>query len=130
MTLTIGAHVFSTSDSLNIGIVNSGVDQYTVLAQSAGGDLTLELFLEDNSATAFNGDGLPLSVPLLGNFTIADFHLVALVNDGQLQVDGNLTSFTCGPGCSPIPEPSSGLLAAAISLLLAGIGGRRRFRRK
>src|SRR5262245_34215189 len=54
MTITLGPHIFSTFGSLNIGILNAAVDQYTVLAQSAGGDLTLELFLQDNSATALN----------------------------------------------------------------------------
>jgi hypothetical protein len=54
MTVTIGVHNFSTSGLLNIGILDSFVDQYTVLAVSSAGDLTLELFFVYTRAIGFN----------------------------------------------------------------------------
>ena len=54
MTVTIGVHNFSTSGLLNIGILDSFVNQYTVLAVSRAGDLTLELFFVYTCAIGFN----------------------------------------------------------------------------
>jgi hypothetical protein len=54
MTVTIGVHNFSTSGLSNIGILDSFVDQYTVLALSSAGDLTLKLFFVYTCAIGFN----------------------------------------------------------------------------
>jgi len=113
MSVTIGSHVFSAQDSLNIGVFNAFVDQYTVLALGAGGSLTLELFLQDDSGTVFSGDGLPLALAPLPSFTVRDFHLHEIAAGGEFQADGQLTSIT---SAAPVPEP-----AAAI-LVLTGVG--------
>jgi hypothetical protein len=109
MLVSIDGHVFTASDSVNIGIFNSFVDQYTVLALGASGDLALELFLQDNAATVFANDGLPLTAPLLGAFAIKDFHSHQVAVGGEVQVDGQVTSLSV----STVPEPSAGLLVCA-----------------
>ena len=113
MTVMIGVHVFSTSNLLNIGIMNGLVDQYTVLALSAGGDLTLELFLQDNTAGVFANDGLPLSAPSLASFTLMDFRLSQTFETGEVQVDGRIDALTT------VPEPATGALSCGVLLLLA-----------
>jgi hypothetical protein len=120
MTVLIGTHMFSASDSLNIGVLNSFVDQYSVLASGLSGDLTMELFLQDNSGTVFTSDGLPLSPPPMDSFTQKDFHLDEIFPAGELQVDGQLTALT-GP---TVPEPSPGglTLAGSFALLLLSNG--------
>jgi hypothetical protein len=116
MTLTIGAHNFITSGSLNIGILNSFVDQFTVLATSALGDLTLELFLQDNTGSVFTNDHLPSVVPPLTAFGLKDFHLDAITPDGEVQVDGQIGA----PAVQGIPEPRSTvyILAGALVFVL------------
>lgn len=106
MLVAIGGHVFTASDSVNIGIFNSFIDQYTVLALGASGDLTLELFLQDNAATVFANDGLPMTAPLLGAFAIRDFHLHQIAAGGEAQVDGQVTSLSV----SAVPEPPARFL--------------------
>ena len=119
MTVTFPTHVFTASDSLQIGIMNGAVDQYTVLATGPLGSLTLELFLQDNSGAVFGDDSLPLSAPLLSAFVLQDFHLHEVSNLGETQVDGQLTGVT-GPTTPPgagVPEPGTGML------LLGGLAG-------
>ena len=119
MTVTIGGHHFDVSDGLNIGIVNSGLlDQYTVLSQSASGDLSLELFLQDNTASVFATDQLPLVAPSLATFGQRDFHLSALTRGGEIQVDGQLTAL----GTEAVPEPAAAgtfLVGAVVFLTVA-----------
>jgi len=119
MTLTIGpsALMFSESGSLNVGILDTFVDQYTVNATAA--TLALSFIFQDNSATAFSGDGLPLSPPLLTDFSQRDFHLDQTdIGGNETQVDGTIESLTCGSGCSATPESSSAvLLFSGLSLL-------------
>jgi hypothetical protein len=115
------AVTFSESGYLNIGILNTFVDQYTVLATSSG--LTLDLFFQDNTGAAFSSDGLPLSPPALAAFAQREFHLDQTdIAGDETQVDGTITSLTCGSGCSAstVPEPSSGVLVFIGSTLCAG----------
>ena len=112
MTFSFPGHVFTADGSVQIGIFNSFVDQYTVLGTGNGGNLTLELFLQDNGATAFSDDSLPLSAPSLAAFTVADFHFHEIGDDGrETQFDGQLTGTSAA-----VPEPST-----AVALLL-GLG--------
>jgi hypothetical protein len=128
MTVTIAGHNFSTFGSLNIGISNFALaDIYTVIAATAGGDLTLELFLFDGSTTALASDGLPLSPPTLTNFGLADFHLHQIVDFSEVQVDGQLSSLRCVSGCrvappTGVPEPGTGLLLCAGAAVFALLG--------
>jgi hypothetical protein len=114
MTISIGAHDFAAFGSLNIGIVNGFVDQFTVLATSASGDLTLELFFQDNGGTAFNTDQLPSSLPPLAGFTQRDFHIDAESNLGEAQIDGQLDV----PGVETVSEPRGSALILAGALVL------------
>jgi len=113
MTVTIAGHSFDATGSLIIAVVNGFIDQYTVLANSAAGDLTLELFFQDNSGTALSDDHLPLSLPTA---TQRDFHLDLLGSDGETQIDGQID----GRAAQVVPEPGSavlmlgGLIAAAL----------------
>ena len=105
---TVGGHSFSISDFVNVAVFNSIVDQYGVFAQQSGGDLTLEMFLQDNTATAFGSDALPLALTL-SSFSQRDFHLTGIIDDGQVQFDGKIESLQV------VPEPAS------FPLLLAGV---------
>jgi hypothetical protein len=123
MTVSIGAGAvtFSESGFLNIGILNSFVDQYTVLASSPA--LMLDLFFQDNTGAAFASDGLPLSPPPVGFFLQREFHLDQTgVAGDETQVDGTITSLTCASGCvaSSVPEPSSVGLLFVGTILLGG----------
>jgi hypothetical protein len=121
MRVRIGAHDFSASAQLSIGILNSFVDQYSVLATSDSGDLTLELFFQDNTGNVFASDKLPLAPPPLAGFSQKDFHLDAISGDGETQADGELDSLSS----PPVPEPStSGLFLAGSILLALGRFGR------
>ncbi len=115
MTVTIGSHEFTTSGSITIGILNSFVDQYTVLAASPSNDLTLELFFQDNTGTAFSNDHLPLTLPPLSDFQQRDFHLDAIFDSGEVQVDGQVG----GPDAQAVPEPASAALLTSCIALLA-----------
>jgi hypothetical protein len=119
MSATIGLLTFSNTGMLNIGTINSFVDQYTVL--SSADILTLNLFFQDNSAAIFSNDSLPLSPPTLAGFQQRDFHLDQNDGENETQVDGTITSLTCGSGCtaSAVPEPSTAALLFVGSVLLA-----------
>lgn len=115
MTVAVGTHNFRTSGSLNIGILDSFVDQYTVLALSATGDLALELLLQDNMSGVFTDDRLPLISPLLADFAQKDFHLHALLPGGEIQVDGQLST----PQTVPEPSLTGSLLMGSLLAVLA-----------
>lgn len=117
---TIDSHVFSASGSLNIGVVNSFVDQFTVLGTSAAGDLSLELFLQDNTGNAFSSDQLPLTMPTLADFLQRDFHLDATSALGEVQVDGQLDA----ANAVAIPEPR--LLNFTLAILVIVMTAMRR----
>jgi hypothetical protein len=123
MNVSIGAHNFITSGSLNIGILNAFVDQFSVLAMNTAGDLTLELLLQDNAGAVFTNDHLPSSAPSLAAFAQRDFHLDALFAGGEVQVDGRIG--TLAVQAVPEPLPQSGV-AAGVFVLLALARYRRR----
>jgi hypothetical protein len=115
MHVSIGTHEFDASGSLNIGILNSFVDQFTVLATSADGALTLELFLQDNTGTAFSNDHLPSTAQQLAGFLQRDFHLNADFAGSEIQVDGRLSALSS----SAVPEPAvQGPVVLTLLLLL------------
>lgn len=118
MTATIGGITFSESGQLDIGILNSFVDQYAVTASSAL--LTIEFLLQDSSGSIFASDALPLSPPLLAAFGQRDFHFDQTDAFGnETQVDGRITDLTCGScNVSAVPEPSSLVLLFTIALPL------------
>jgi hypothetical protein len=122
MTVTIGSHDFAANGFLNVGILNSFVDQFTVLATSTSGDLTLELFLQDNNGTAFNSDQLPSALSL-SDFTQKDFHIDAVSSLGEAQVDGQLD----GPQPETIPEPPVSALLLMGSVVLIASTCRQQF---
>ena len=116
MTVTIGTHDFATSGSLNIGILNSFVDQYTVLGTSATGDVTIELFLQDNTGSVFGNDHLPVSLPPLAAFAQKDFHFDAIFGDNEVQVDGELNALNASD--VPEPPPAGPILAGSMLALV------------
>jgi hypothetical protein len=116
MTVTIGTHDFTTSGLLNVGILNSFVDQYTVLGLSAASDVTLELFLQDHTGGVFANDQLPLTAPSLAGFGQKDFHLHAMLAGGEIQVDGQLS--TLASQAVPEPHPAGLVLVGSIILLV------------
>jgi hypothetical protein len=115
MFATIGVHDFVALGSLNIGIMNSFVDQYTVFAQNADGNITLELFLQDNMGAVFANDNLPLMAPPIENFEQRDFHFRGLFNGNEIQVDGRLDA----SDVQAVPEPSALVPLALGSMLVA-----------
>lgn len=123
MQASIDGHEFLANGFVNIGVLNSTVDQYTVLAESEDASIALELFLQDNSGTAFSSDRLPLSPPQLDAFGQRDFHLDAVFDGNEIQADGQLTSLTTAP------EPSPAYLALGGLLLAAGLARSKRSRK-
>jgi hypothetical protein len=115
MQVTIGSHNFAAQGSLNIGVLNASVDQYTVLAQSSAGDISLELFLQDNTGAVFSNDQLPITPPELASFAERDFHLDAVFEDQEVQADGQINSLVAAP------EPDPATLVLGGSLVLLGI---------
>jgi hypothetical protein len=112
MTVLLAGHTFTAADSVSIGVVNSFVDQYTVTGFGSGGNLTMEIFFQDDTATAFADDSLPLTKPALSLFPFATFRLHEIGAEGEVQVDGLFTS------AAPVPEPSTGF---ALCLGIAGL---------
>lgn len=116
MAIFIGGNTFAASDFLNISVANNistGIDQLTIFAQQgiSGGladYLSLQLFLEDPSGTAFSSDALPISQPNMGNFLVRSFFI-----DGVQTISGQAVQFQIQGNVS-VPE--------ANSILLLGIG--------
>ena len=130
LAVTVGGNGFGTSDFLNIGVANFAVggDFYTVLACSpdAGcADREIEIFLQDLDGTTLSSEALPLAPPPLGAFEIRGFHLFAVVDGNQLQIDGTtntLTCTTCVPTAVPVPAT---LALLTVGLALCCVLGRR-----
>jgi hypothetical protein len=129
-TATIGGFTFSTSDVLSVNVANGAADQYSALA-CAGGPFcfasTWALFLEDLDGTAFAGDALPSSAPLLSAFETALFTYSGVVDDNQVRIVGQLGSLVCSAGCDPVgtPVPEPGTLVL-VGTALAALRRRRR----
>jgi hypothetical protein len=122
VTIGSGALTFAESGSLNIGILNSFVDQYTLHASSSP-SLVIDFLLQDNSGTAFSSDSLPLSPPPLAGFAQRDFHLDETdIAGNETQADGVITSLSCGSGCiaASAPEPASAVLVLTGIILYGG----------
>jgi hypothetical protein len=134
LTVDIGGILFETSDSLAINLFDAFVDQYGVLACSSdlscAGALSIEIFLQDNSGTAFGSDLLPLTPPDLPSFAVRDFHLSTPdASLPQLQIDGTIETLVCSAGCVvPAPEPGVLVLVGTGVLALAGFHRRMRTR--
>jgi hypothetical protein len=134
LTVDIGGNVFTAVDVLNIGVVNSGSDFYTVFAQNTSGPGTfdLSLILQDTDGTALTGPALLTDVPLFAAFEIRTFFLDGLFDGNQVQITGDLTALQCEAGCvpgggtgTPIPEPGSlALLGGGLAAL--GLAYRRK----
>lgn len=105
-----------------------GVDQYGAIA--IYGDLTLELFLQDPTATSLSSAALPLTPPSLGAFAIRQFRLFS----DSAEFLGDVTGLVCTSGCAvhAVPEPNTLLLlslgGAALLVVSASRVSRRRRR--
>jgi hypothetical protein len=122
MTVSIGVHNFKAQGSLDIEVLNSFVDQFTVLATSQTGGLTMDMFLLDNGGSAFTDDHLPLGLPPLADFAERDFHLDGFLGDGEIQIEGEIGV----PATQAVPEPSSIILLTTISAVIFAVAYRRR----
>jgi len=118
MDVVAGGHDFSADGLLSIGILNGSADLYAVSAVSDSGNLDLQLFLEDSSGNVFNSDHLPSIPPSLNTFDVRDFHLIDQLADGQVQLDGHITSLTDPIAATPEPSQEALVLAGLIVLLL------------
>ena len=121
MDLVVGPGLLNVSanEFLNIGVANDigfGEDFYTVLAQEGipGGPdefVSMEMFLDDPTGTAFAGDDLPLVPPDLGLFPFASFFLDGVQIIGgtafQFQLQGTIDTLTVS-----VSEPATGALLA------------------
>ncbi len=134
LTVDIGGNVFRTSDGLAVNLFDAFVDQYGVLAcsldLSCSGDLSVEIFLQDDSGAVLGSDLLPLTPPDLTSFATRDFHLYALVDGRELQISGTIDSLVCTAGCATAaPEPGALVLVGTGWGVLAFVGRHRRARR-
>ena len=98
--------------------VNGSVDLYAVTAVSDSGNLDMQLFLQDSSGNAFSSDHLPSIPPSLASFDLRDFHLIDQLTDGQVQLDGHISSLTDPIASTPEPSLGAPFLAAIMILLI------------
>jgi len=118
ITVSIAGTDFYTASSGVINVANlSSVDQYGLLAlgggASNGSTADLSVLLEDNTASAFGSDALPLLPSALSALLPGTFTLFA--GGDAFQLSGTIGSVTCTLGCGdgqPVPEPATPLLLA------------------
>ena len=114
---TVDSNTFAVPGSVTVNVANNiGVDQYGVIGQSAG--LTLELFMQDATASALASDALLLTPPSLGAFAFREVRLFG----ADAEFLGSIDALTCLSGCTPatpVPAPGSLLLGATALLALA-----------
>lgn len=124
MKASIGSHDFSTSGGgVETDIQNNSiVDIYEVFATSGPTDLTLELFLTDDTKTIFTNDHLPLTPPSLAGFNGKAFLLDAIIGGKEVSLNGQLNTLTL----QAVPEPGSVGLVLMGSLAVFGVARRRR----
>jgi len=78
-------------------------------------DWNANVSLWDTTSTALSSDALPTSAPVLGLFDQPTFYLQAANGADNYYFGGPITSIT------PVPEPASAALAAAVGLLGLGL---------
>jgi hypothetical protein len=117
MDVVAGGHDFNASGLLSIGILNGSVDLYTVTAVGDSGNLDMQLFLQDSSGAVFTSDRLTSAPPSLDSFDLREFQLIDQLTDGQVQLDGQITSLTDPIAATPEPSQSAVVLAGVIILL-------------
>ena len=116
---TVDGTPYAVSGTLGIGILNAFVDQYLPVADD--GTLSLGLFFEDATASAFSTDALPLAPPPIADFAFRQFRLFS----ADAEFLGTVDTLVCTAGCgSAVPEP--GTLLLLLGAGLAGLGLRRR----
>ena len=120
---TVDGTPYAVSGNLNIGILNAFVDQYLVTA--VDGALSLALFLQDDTATAFSSDALPLVPPPIADFAFRQFRLFG----SDVEFLGTVDTLACIAGCDgngggTVPEP--GTLLLLVGAALSGLVARRR----
>jgi len=113
-----------TADSLNITVNRNfpgPLDEYLVTGRSSNdGGLSIELTLDDFTATAFASTVLPLLPPSLSAFASPRFALFGGTLDNPIEAEGVLRTLRCTSGCAAIvAEPDPMLLFAAAMCALA-----------
>jgi hypothetical protein len=111
LTAIVDGTAYSAVGSLFVGVVNTGSDEYSVVA--GNGSTTLELLFEDASGTAFASDALPASVSLAA-FAFRQFRLFG----GDAEILGSVDTLTPVGVAAPVPEPATFALLGAGLLLL------------
>jgi hypothetical protein len=110
---------YSVSGSLNVSVLNAFIDQYLVTATD--GTLTLEIFFEDSTGTAFSSDALPLTPPPVSSFDTRQFRLFA----PDAEFLGTVDTLVCTAGCDGgangrAPEPGM-LWLLGVGLAVLGL---------
>jgi hypothetical protein len=100
------------ADALNITVNNNfpgPLDEYLVTGTSSTDPmLSIEIRLDDFTATALSNTSLPLTAPSLAAFTSVRFALFAGDVNNPIEAEGVLRTLQCGAACiSGVPEPGA-----------------------